>query len=204
VAILGSDILSAAQGEALRHRRIDVGLARPPLDTRELHAVVLFEEAVVAVLPASHALASRERVSLRELGSDRVLLHDRDLAPGIYDKILELYDAAGVTPHIVSTAASPASASGLIQVASGKGIYIGLGGLRTLGDTPGVAFVRLDEPRASLPIYAVWRASESSPVVLQFIDSIRRVFQVESRVAGADPKVRRSSRKRDHPARASA
>ena len=69
---------------------------------------------------------------LAELASDRLLLHDRDHAPIIYDKIFELYAAAGVTPHIVATTASPASPGGMINVASGKDIYLGLGSLMTL------------------------------------------------------------------------
>ena len=176
IAVLGVDILSGAQGDALRQRRIDVGLARPPLDTRELRCDVLYQEPVVAVLPAGHALGGRTTVRLAEIADERLLLHDRELAPGIYDKIFELYAAAGITPHIVPTTASPASSGGLIQVASGKGIYIGLGGLQTFAETPGIAIVRLDEPGASLPIYAVWRASESSPIVQQFIESIHEVF----------------------------
>jgi DNA-binding transcriptional LysR family regulator len=176
IAVLGVDMLSGAQGDALRQRRIDVGLARPPLDTRELRCDVLYQEPVVAVLPAGHALAGRTTVRLAELADERLLLHDRDLAPGIYDKIFELYAAAGITPHIVPTSASPASSGGLIQVASGKGLYIGLGALQTFAETPGIAIVRLDEPGASLPIYAVWRASESSPIVQQFIESIHAVF----------------------------
>jgi DNA-binding transcriptional LysR family regulator len=199
VAILGSDIVSSAQSDALRHRRIDVGLARPPLDTRELHYERLFDESVVAVLPTGHALASREHVTLAALSDERLLLHDRDLAPGIYDKIFELYSAAGISPHIVPTSASPASAGGLIQVASGKGIYIGLGGLMTFAETPGIAIVRLDEPRASLPVCAVWRASESSPVVLKFVDSIRSAFHVKPRPAGRTG--RAPSKRRDQPAR---
>lgn len=177
VAVLGSDIVSTAQSDALRQRRIDVGLARPPIDTRELRCETLFEESVVAVLPASHALAGRSQVKLAALEAERLLLHDRELAPSIYDKIFELYAAAGITPHIVPTSASPASAGGLIQVASGKGIYIGLGGLATFAETPGIAIVRLDEPRASLPVCAVWRAPEASPVVLQFVESVRDVFR---------------------------
>jgi DNA-binding transcriptional LysR family regulator len=122
VAVVGADIVSSAQIAALRHRRIDVGLARPPLDTREIRCETLFSECVVAVLPAGHALAARSTVRLADLGGERLLLHERDLAPGIYDKIFELYAAAGIAPHIVPTSASPASAGGMIQVASGKGI----------------------------------------------------------------------------------
>lgn len=184
VAVLGSDIVSSAQSDALRHRRIDVGLARQPLDTRELHCETLFEEGVVAVLPAGHAAARRGRVTLADLATERLLLHDREIAPSIYDKIFELYSAAGITPHIVPTSAAPSSAGGLMQVASGKGIYIGLGGLQTFAETPGIEIVPLDESRASLPVCAVWRASESSPVILQFIESVREVFHIMERSPG--------------------
>ena len=200
VAVTGADIVSSAQVEALRHRRIDVGLARPPLDTREMRCETLFTEGIVAVLPAGHPLAGRADVCLADLQGERLLLHDRALAPGIYDKIFELYAAAGMTPHIVPTSASPASASGMIQVASGKGIYIGLGSLRSFADAPGIVMVPLDAPGASLPVCLVWRASESSAVVLQFIESVRDLFQtpaVRRRRAGARP----VSKRRDRPVR---
>src|SRR5207253_969527 len=90
---------------------------------------------------ASHPLAGRSSIRLSDLAQDRLLLHDRDHAPIIYDKIFELYAAAGVTPHIVATTASPASPGGLINVASGKGIYLGLGSLMTMKDAPGIAVV---------------------------------------------------------------
>jgi LysR family transcriptional regulator, benzoate and cis,cis-muconate-responsive activator of ben and cat genes len=200
VAVVGADIVSSAQIEALRHRRIDVGLARPPLDTREMRCETLFHESVVAVLPAGHPLAGRAAVRLADVAGERLLLHDRDLAPGIYDKIFELYAAAGIAPHIVPTSASPASAGGMIQVASGKGIFIGLGSLISFADTPGIVMVPLDEPAALLPVCMVWRASESSPVVLQFIESVRELFR---RTAGGRRRAspRRPARRRARTAR---
>jgi DNA-binding transcriptional LysR family regulator len=176
VAVLGHDMTSAIQVDALRQRRIDVGLLRPPFDARELEVACLYDECVVAVLPAGHPLAGRQSVKLAELAGERLLLHDRELAPGIYDKIFELYSAAGVTPHIVATTASPASPGGMIHVASGKGIYIGLGSLLQLNDAPGIAAVRVDEPRAALPVQMAWRVTESSPAVLDFIASVRNSF----------------------------
>lgn len=177
VALLGEDLRSVPQAEALRHRKIDVGLARLPLDTRELHCETLFHECVVALLPADHRLAARSTVRLEDLSAERLLLHERELSPGIYDKIFELYASAGVAPHIVPTSASPASPGGMMQVASGKGIFLGLGSLVTTIDATGLAMVRVDEPGARLPVCAVWRASESSPVVLQFIESMRGAFR---------------------------
>jgi DNA-binding transcriptional LysR family regulator len=178
VAVVGEDLHSSAQSEALRQGLIDVGLVRPPIDTRDLLCERLFDECVVAVLPAAHPLAGRERLCVAELAAERLLLHERELAPGIYDKIFELYGAAGITPDIVLTSASPANPGGLLQVVSGKGIYLALGSVLALPEMTGIAMVRIDDPRAWLPVSVVWRAAESSPVVLQFIESIRGAFNV--------------------------
>jgi DNA-binding transcriptional LysR family regulator len=176
VAVVGEDMHSSAQSEALRRGTIDVGLVRPPIDTRDLLCERLFDECVVAVLPASHPLAGRERLRVAELAGERLLLHEREVAPGIYDKIFELYGAAAITPDIVPTSAVPANPGGLLQVVSGKGIYLGLGSLLALREMTGIAMVPIDDPRAWLPVSVVWRAAESSPVVLQFIESIRGAF----------------------------
>ena len=196
VAVLGTDMPSWTQVEALRQRRLDVGLVRLPCDIRELECSVLHGESVVAVLPSGHPLAGRSSVRLEELAGERLLLHDRDHAPIVYDKIFELYSAAGVTPHIVATSASPVSPGGMINVASGKGIYLGLGSLMQMNDAPGIAVVRLDEPRAVLQVCVVWRASESSPTVLEFVAAAREAF---ARTTATGPKrapVRRVSRTR--------
>jgi DNA-binding transcriptional LysR family regulator len=184
VAVLGNDMPSWNQVEALRQRRLDVGLLRLPCDTRELQCAVLYRECEVAVLPAAHPLAGRSSVRLAELASDRLLLHDRDHAPIIYDKIFELYSAAGVTPHIVATTASPASPGGMINVASGKGIYLGLGSLMTMKDAPGIAVVRIEDPRAALQVCLVWRASETSPTVLDFVAAARDAFATGGAATG--------------------
>ena len=181
VAVLGTDMASGIQVEALRQRRIDVGLVRMPCDTRELQTAVLYSECVVALLPAAHPLAHRSSVRLAELANDRLLLHDRDHAPVIYDKIFELYAAAGVTPHIVATTASPATPGGMINVASGKGIYVGLGSLMTsMKDAPGIAVVRLEDPKAALQVCVAWRAAEASPTVLDFVSAAREAFATQA------------------------
>jgi len=197
VAVLGSDMASWNQVEALRQRRIDVGLLRLPADIRELQCAPLYSECVVAVLPSGHPLAGRSSVRLAELASDRLLLHDRDHAPIIYDKIFELYSAAGVTPHIVATTATPASPGGMINVASGKGIYLGLGSLvQRLNDAPGIKVVRIEDPRAALQVCVVWRVSEASPTVLDFVSAARDAFATDAAAGPKRTPVRRAVKAR--------
>ena len=45
----------------------------------------------------------------------------------------------------------------MINVASGKGIYIGLGSLLTsMKDAPGIAVVRIEDPKAALQVCVVY------------------------------------------------
>src|SRR5438093_1016365 len=117
--------IAVAEELSLRRagRRLGVSQASISRQVQQLEqelGVTLYNECVVAILPAGHPLARRSSVKLAELANERLLLHDRDHAPIVYDKIFELYSAAGVTPHIVATTASPASPGGMINVASGK------------------------------------------------------------------------------------
>ncbi len=204
VAMFGNDMASWNQVEALRQRRIDVGLLRLPCDTRKLECTPLYNECVVALLPASHPLAGRPGVKLSELAHERLLLHDRDHAPILYDKIFELYSAAGITPHITATTVSPASPGGMINVASGKGICLGLGSLMTsMKDTPGIALVRIEEPRAALQVCIVWRSGETSPAVLDFLEAAREAFASSTSVIARPSRISApASRRSDQKVRA--
>lgn len=63
--------------EAVREGRLDCGLLALPFDVGDLHSEALWQETLVAVLPAAHPLASCEQVSREELdGVDLVMLED--------------------------------------------------------------------------------------------------------------------------------
>jgi hypothetical protein len=41
-----------------------------------------------------------------------------------------------------------------------------------------LASVRLHEPEAKIEVYVAWRKSEESAAVMDFLDSVRRVFRL--------------------------
>jgi DNA-binding transcriptional LysR family regulator len=97
---------------------------------------------------------------------------------GVFDKTLELYRHAGISPRIIFTATAPFEEAGIILLTSGKGIYLGVGAVLT--DPSGaseVAAVRLDEPEARIEVHMAWRKDESSRAVLAFLDSARSVLR---------------------------
>jgi DNA-binding transcriptional LysR family regulator len=172
------DIFSSHQNESLLKGVIDVGFLRPPVDQVNLDCELLFEEEFVVVLPKTHRLAKRRFVKLRDVASEPLILFDRNFSTGLYDKVIGLYSRQGFTPRLTVTHIEAHEESGAVMVASGKAIFIGAGAIvnRTVYGLE-LASVRLNEPEAKIEVYAAWRKSEESAVILAFLESVRRVFR---------------------------
>jgi DNA-binding transcriptional LysR family regulator len=172
------DILSTFQNEALVERQVDVGFLRPPVDLLHLVSEPLFEEQFLIFLSKANPLARRRKLKLKQLASETLLLYDRNQSIGVFDKTLELYRRAGISPRIIFTSTAPFEEAGTMLVASGKGIYLGVGAV--LSDPVSgseVATVPLDEPEAKIEVHMAWRKGENSSAVLAFLDSVRRLFK---------------------------
>jgi DNA-binding transcriptional LysR family regulator len=173
------DILSTLQNTALCEREIDVGFLRPPIDTEHLVSETLFDEPFSVYLPRSHRLARHRKLRLAQLKNEPLLLYDRAVSSGVYDKTLELYRQAGLTPKIIRTRTAPYEEAGALLVAAGKGMYMGVGAVRSKpGSRTQVVMVRLDEPNAKVAAHLAWRRGETSAVVLAFIESVRGIFKL--------------------------
>lgn len=172
------DILSTLQNEALRAGRIDVGFLRPPVDPKYLTSQLLFEEQFLVYLSKSNPLARRRKLRLKQIAAEPLLLYDRSVSTGVYDKTLDLYRQSGIVPKIVHTNMSAYEEAGTLPVASGKGIYLGVGALLSHPvHGSGISAVPLDEPGAQVEVHIAWRRGEGSPAVLAFLDSARKVFE---------------------------
>lgn len=178
VEIQCKDIFSTLQNEALRKRQIDVGFLRPPIDSTHLDSHVLFEEDFYVVLPRRHPMARRRTLRLRDVIGEPLIIFDRRYSSGLYDKILDLYHRQGLTPRLTITHTETHEEAGKVMVASGRGIFIGVGAMvNTSIFGVQLAAVRLNETDAKVQICLAWRKRESSSAVLAFIESVRAVFQ---------------------------
>jgi DNA-binding transcriptional LysR family regulator len=173
------DLFSAQQNEGLLKNEIDIGFLRPPIEQVNLNCELLFEEEFVVVLPRTHRLASRGSVRLREVADEPLILFDRKLSSGLYDKILGLYSRNGFTPHLTVNHVEAHEESGAIMIASGKAIFVGTGATVNRS-VSGIELVTLslNEPDARIEVYVAWRKGEDSPAVLSFLDAVRRVYRL--------------------------
>src|SRR5688500_4652307 len=165
-------------GEQLKQRTLDVVFARPPYDPAFRVSEPILVEPIQAIISDASPLASCERVRIRDLAKQPLLLWDREIAPVLYDRILELYVRADVrTPMIPTPGAGPYNHAGLMLVASGKGVYLGYG-VPTTGAQPpsGVAVRPVSDNGATIDVCVVSRSDETSPVVARFLDCVGRLF----------------------------
>jgi DNA-binding transcriptional LysR family regulator len=163
--------------DVLRRQQMDLALTRVPVEGSGIHCEVVFEEQIVVLMRESHPLARAHAVRLRQLAEETLLMPDRKASPVLHDRVLALYVSAGVTPRVVHTQTTPDAQSGLLQVASGDGIFLSVASPFTQPHAVhGVAEVALDEPHAATPMFLAWRKDETSKSVLNFVSSARHVF----------------------------
>jgi LysR family transcriptional regulator, benzoate and cis,cis-muconate-responsive activator of ben and cat genes len=178
ITIEGSDVASSSQYRALEERTIDIGVSRHVAEDPAVRCETLFRERFVVVVSENNPLSKRKSLQLKQLADEPLLLHKREWAALSYDKILQLYANADVTPNIVTLQAEPGDQASMLAVASGKGISLALQSpvSRSYLPVTGVAAVPLEDPDAELQVQVAWRNGETSRTVHQFLEAARKVF----------------------------
>ena len=123
-------------------------------------------------------LARRKSIRLKDLAHENLLLIDRHISPGAYDKTLELYRDAGLTPKIVATETMSYDEAGAILVESGKGVYLAVGKNPchpSFADR--LVALPLGDPSAVMSVNIVWRKDERTKALLDFVKSTRGKFE---------------------------
>lgn len=175
-------IPSTAQNLALKKYEIDIGFLRPPVDPGSLRSHLLFEERLSAVVPAVSPFTRCKAVRLSQLANIPLLLPPRNLSSGLYDRILDLYRVRGITPAVIHTPHSgPGEEAGHMLVASRKGIFVVYASLATFPVfSKRVKVLPLDEPDARMTVYVAWRTNEKSRHVLNFVETVRGLFEINA------------------------
>jgi DNA-binding transcriptional LysR family regulator len=186
VEVQCQSILSRSQYQAVLDGEIDVAFLRPCYESPQLISERLFEEPLVVHVGKSNPLSKRKSLRIKDLADETLMLFDRQSAPYLHDKTVQLYTAAGVIPDVLLVASDPAPHNDVqaVMLACGKGIRI-RPDEAACRPSPGseIAVVPLDEPGATMQVHVVWRKNEKSSAVLAFLDTARQVLREEKRSA---------------------
>lgn len=89
---------TAEQQRLLAAGEIDVAVLRHPFGARGLRVSACLGQKFGVLMHADHPLAKREKLQLADLRLYPLVMFNRDLAPGLYDELLELCRAGGYVP----------------------------------------------------------------------------------------------------------
>ena len=191
VSVTLKEFAPFTQIRALLEGQIDIGFTRSvPAEMKHLvKAELLFREPVVAAIPKDHALASGERVPVRRLAPEPLILYSREAGPDIFDPILTMCTRARFTPRI---AASPDSwSSVLTMVEAGEGIGLIPSCVQQLRSND-VVFRPLQEGGCRLEAIVIWRCHEPQAVLEAMMVMVREK-RAEWGIEGPKLRLRRTA-----------
>lgn len=110
---------TASQLPALQAGEFACGFFHPDAPTPGLQTRELLREHNGVLLPASHPLARRPTLRLRELAATPFVLFPRANNPGFYDRVLAAFTRAGITPRIAEEVWPRANGVGLVRAGLG-------------------------------------------------------------------------------------
>ncbi|RXT46354.1 LysR family transcriptional regulator [Bosea sp. Tri-44] len=157
------EMVSGDQLKRLDSGEIDIGLLRPPIPRRGLSAFRVMAEPLIAAVPAGHALARGENVSLPDLAGEPFIMYAPYEARYFHDLLVELFSRAGLVPNYVQHLAQIHSM--LAMVHSGVGVALVPETAVNLRFS-GVALRPLDLPRhRPAELFFVSRDDNDNPLV---------------------------------------
>ncbi|HEV7814339.1 MAG TPA: LysR family transcriptional regulator [Janthinobacterium sp.] len=166
---------SDVQLDDLLHARIDAGLLIPPLSDKasgELDYMPVLSEPLILAAPAGlAALKTPGPLRLDRLPALPLIIFPRIISPGLYDAILGVFRAAGVTPEIGQEAIQMQTIVSLVS--AGMGIALVPQSVSNLM-RPGVEYRPLADPPPLVETGLAWRRDNPSPVLAGFLDLLRK------------------------------
>lgn len=151
------ELFDDPQIEALRERRLDLGILRDLRPDDQLAYEPLRCELLSLAVAHDHRLASRRRVSYADLRDESLIIWPRSLAPQTHDTVIERCRAAGFSPQVVQEADSPHTMIGLVAANVGVAVMASAYQARS---GPDVVFVPITGSECTL--HLAWRADDAS------------------------------------------
>jgi DNA-binding transcriptional LysR family regulator len=163
---------TGTQIEALRDRRIGVGIVNLPVNEPSLALETIRSEPLWVALPRGHSLARHQRVPLTCLANEPMIFFPRRITPGLHDEITSVCRQAGFSLNVAHEVDSIVGAMTLAS--AGLGIAFCTPAFRKIW--PDIAFRPL-EPSMHLEQAVAYRREDQSPVLNTFLRLVRQTIR---------------------------
>ncbi|WP_027165318.1 LysR family transcriptional regulator [Mesorhizobium sp. WSM3224] len=159
---------------ALAAGEIDLGVLHPPLLTPDLVVHALPDEPLVLALPSAHRLAGQATIRIADLDNEPFLLAPRAIGPSIYDRVIALFQAEGLSPRVVQEVTPMTTLVGLVAAGAGVG-FVTAGIARAA--RPGVVYRPVVPRPPALPMAAAWRKPSLSASGRRFLELVETLIE---------------------------
>ncbi|ARP83020.1 hypothetical protein CAL12_20835 [Bordetella genomosp. 8] len=164
------------QLEQIQGRALDVGMLRTPLPVAapQIRTRAYQRDRLVVALSASHPLARRKRIALRQLAGESFVSFSREKVPAAHAQLIAVCGAAGFYPSIEQECSQVASV--ICLIAAGLSVALVSGNLTSLIH-PKVSYVPISDqtPYLDQEVSLAWRENDSNPALHALLDVARAI-----------------------------
>ena len=171
---------SLDRGYGAKAGEVDLALVRPPLISRDLHAVLLYEEVPVVVFPKDHHFAAADSLTAADLASE-IQLDPLDSPFSWRDR-----EGNSTLPGRPAKERPEDTEGAVALVAAGIGVLVVPQSLARLHHRKDLTYLPL-AGGATTPIALVWRQDDARDLVEEFHGIVRGRTENSSRGPGNQP-----------------
>lgn len=167
------DLTTPAQVEQLLEGRLDVGVVRGPVAVQGLTVETIRAEPVGVMLHDSNPRARDSQIDLRDLRDEWFISLPSNPPATMYAVMLNACQSAGFVPKIRQTVSDTTALVAL--VASDMGVAMVPASLRHYASGGAVFRPLTATPEITVSLGVAYRESDATPLVEQFLETIRAV-----------------------------
>ncbi|MGH8418689.1 MAG: LysR substrate-binding domain-containing protein [Pseudomonas sp.] len=178
VKISLTEMNTYSQHEALRARRIDLGIVRAPLLQTGYETECLVREPFVLAVPGSHPLANADAVSVQDLDAQPFLMYSHSAYPPFNELLTGTLRSAQVAPEYVQWLGSSLTILALVN--AGMGLAL-VPRCATNVVFRNVVFRDIDLGEGvQSELHLVWRSDNDNPACMMLLEAIRAAVKAEA------------------------
>lgn len=175
VSLVLNEMVTMQQIEALRDKRIDFGLVRPPVDQRSMEGICVGNEPLLLAVSCHHRLASGAPPSMKDLAGEPFITYSPVEGRYFYELIEGMFRKAGISPRYVQYISQTHSI--LALVSAGIGISLVPESANKL-HFEGAVLRELSGPPVFAQLFLVWHSENDNPALGAFRDLARQRFAI--------------------------
>lgn len=165
------------QHEALRARRIDLGIVRAPLLQPGYETECLVREPFVLAVPASHPLAHAPAITVQDLHGMPFLMYSHSAYPPFNELLTGMFRSASVEPEYIQWLSSSLTILALVNAGMGLAFVPRCATNVVFKE---VVFREIDlGDGIQSELHLVWRTDNDNPACKMLLEAIRSAIKAE-------------------------